>query len=352
MPITKPAPPQKASNLNPLINVIVDPASFKELLVYDGLKFEVIDAKAGTVGEDSKMEWDNIELIRGETAGTYKVIFSTGNKKAIYNVKPVLEGKDFEAAEKLYQQKLKEFTRLQTERIKDEVALKKDNKRKENDNKQIEEDNKRIEELNKLIVIRNKFIEAENKKIDAINKENKRRRDSITKVNNERDQRNRIVAEEWEKINRISAEEWEKTRRIAALNQNLIRSFTIDGFGYWNCDQPSLPQTQQYVSSFKTIKNELVTYNTLCIAEEGVNRIQNYYNTKSIGLINNMSYFGWAYNTNQFYYFTREDYKNAVRANNPNNISISMTLYEGDLKNYNELKRHIFNVNNSRDISK
>lgn len=315
-PLTLPAPPQKASNLNPVIDVIIDPASFKELLVYNGLKFEVIDANANKVGEDSKTEWNNIELKRGETAGTYKVIFSAIKRKAIYNVKPVLEGKDFEAAEKLYKQKLKEYARIQTERKKGDEKL--------------EKDNKRIEELNKLIAIRNKFIDAENIKIDALNKENKRRQDSAIKANNE----------------------WEQSKRIAALEQYLIRSFEIDGFGYWNCDQPTLPQTQQYVSSFKTIKSELVTYNTLCIATEGVNRIQNYYNTNNIGLINNASYFGWAFNTNQFYYFTRDDFKNALITNNPNTISISMTLYQGDLQNYNEVKGYIFNVNNSRDISK
>lgn len=341
MPEKMPAPPQKASELNPLINITVDPASFKELLVYDGLKFEVTDAKAGTVGEDSKTEWDNIELKRGEKAGTYNVIFSKGKRKAIYNVKPVLEGKDFEAAEILYRQKLKEYAIIQTERKKGELELERDNKKKERDNKRIEKDNKLIEELNKLIAIRNKFIESENIKIDAINKENKRRRDSATIANND-----------WKQRNGITANEWEQNNRTAALARNLIRSFQIDGFGYWNCDKPTLPQTQQYVSSFKTINGELVTYNTLSIAVEGINRIQNYYNTNNIDLINNASHFGWAFNTNEFYYFTREDFKNAVITNNPNNISISMTLYQGDVKNYNELKGYIFNVNNNRDISK
>ena len=322
-PPIMPAPPQKASNLNPVINVIVDPASFKELLVYDGLKFEVIDAKADKVGEDSKMEWDIIELKRGEANGTYKVIFSARNKKAIYNVKPVLEGKDFVAAEKLYQEKLKEYSRIQTERKKSDKKLVKDNKR-------MKEENKRIEELNKLIALRNSFIETENIKIDALNRENQRRIDSVIKAN----------------------DEFTERQRIAALEQNLIRSFQIDGFGYWNCDQPTLPQTQQYVSSFKTIKNEVVTYNTLCIATAGINRIQNYYSTRTIGLIANSSYFGWGFNANKFYYFTREDFKNALITNNPNTISISMTLYEGDVKNYKELKAYIYNVNNSMDISK
>ena len=58
------------------------------------------------------------------------------------------------------------------------------------------------------------------------------------------------------------------------------------------------------------------------------------------------------YRQNGYYYFTREDFKNALITNNPNTISIAMNLYEGDVKNYNELKGYIFNVNNSRDIPK
>ena len=323
---TIPAPPRKASKLNPVIDVVIDPASFKELLVYNGLKFEVIDANADKVEEDSKTEWDNIELKRGQTAGVYKVMFSARNRKAIYNVNPVLEGKDFQAAEKLYQEKLTEYKKIQTERKKSE-------KKSEKDNKRMQEDNKRIEELNKLVTLRNRLIEAENVKIDALNNENKRRRDSAIKAKNDR------------KAN------WEQRNRTAALEQNLIRSFEIDGFGYWNCDQPTFPQTPQYVSSFKTLKNEDISYNILCIAAEGINRIQNYYNTKTIGLLPNNGYFGWAYNATQFFYFTREDFKNASITNNPNTISISMRLYEGDLQNYNELKGYIFNVD-SMDISK
>ncbi len=352
-PPSMPAPPQKASNLNPVINVIIDPASFKELLVYDGLKFEVTDAKENTVGEDSKTDWDNIELTRGEANGTYKVIFSARNKKVTYNVKPVLEGKDFEAAEKLYQQKIKEYTRIQNERKKSEdenqklLAQQNNNKKRSIDSvaKELEENNKRVTELNKLIELRNKFTEAENTKILAINKQNKRLRDSLITVNKELVKRQMADFEKQIAI-------WNQANRIAALEQNLIRSFEINGFGYWNCDRATLPATEQYVGNFKTIKNEIVMYNTLCMATEGINRLENYYNTNRIGLINKGNYFGWAFNANQFYYFTKTDFKNATRTNNPNTITISMNLYEGDVKNYNELKGYIFNLNNSNDISK
>jgi hypothetical protein len=347
----KPVAPQKASSLNPTINIAIDPASFKELLVYNGLKFEVLDSDAETVGRDAAKDWSNVELKRVGNDGTYRVIFSADKKIASYRVKPVLEGKDFEAAEKLYQEKLKEYEIARAERkkyeqedadlfrqknpggkmfrLKDSVAMKAFN-----------EENKRVEELNRLMVIRNKFIEEENIRIEAINKENRQRRDSIIKANNEFAEQQRKDFEKQQAI-------WDQNNRTQALEQNLLRSFEIDGFGYWNCDQPSLPQVQQYVSSFKTTKNEIVYYNTLCIATAGINLIQNYYETKSIGLIPNCSYFGWAFNATQFYYFTKNDFDNASKTSNPNTITVSMNLYEGDVKNYAELKGFIFSVNNS-----
>lgn len=259
--------------------------------------------------------------------------FSAKDRQATYIVKPVLEGKDFAAAEKLYQQKLKEYNDLQLESKRKEKEEQKKAAEKIRDNKKVskalEEDNVRIEELNKLITLRNKFIEAENKRIDAINKQAQMRRDSAI-------QRNLL---------------WEQSNRTASLQQNLIRSFAIDGFGYWNCDMPTLPDVQQYAGIFKTMKNEVVTYKTLCIASEGINRIQNYYSTESIGLIKDASCFGWTFDTNRFYYFTTRDFNNAKRTNNPNSIAITMTLYEGDLNNYERLKAFLFNINNNKDLS-
>lgn len=342
----KPLAPQQASSSNPIINVVIDPASFKELLVYDGMKFEIID-NSETVGADAKTEWNNIELKKGTMNGTYKIKFSAGNKTVEYNVKPVLEGKDFEAAEKLYQEKLKEYTKIEIERKKKDQEEMRSLAQKNPGSKivavkdsaslnELNEENKRIEELNKLIVMRNKFIEAENIKIEALNKENRRRRDSAVEAGKE-------AAEAL----RQQQATWEQNNRIAALEQNLIRSFEIDGFGYWNCDQPTLPGLIQYASTFKTNRNETIAYTTLCIATGAVNRIQNYYATQTIGLLPNSSCFGWAFNADQFYYFTKKDFEKAAITTNPNTVMISMNLYQGNARNYRELKGFIFKVNNN-----
>ncbi|RYE70260.1 MAG: hypothetical protein EOO81_08010, partial [Oxalobacteraceae bacterium] len=63
------------------------------------------------------------------------------DKRVIYNVKPVLEGKDFEEAEKLYQQKLKEHARLKSARKIEDLKI-------AGKNRKAEENNKRIDELN------------------------------------------------------------------------------------------------------------------------------------------------------------------------------------------------------------
>ncbi|HMD00710.1 MAG TPA: hypothetical protein VKH37_11180, partial [Ferruginibacter sp.] len=288
-------------------------------------------------------EWDNIELVRGTAAGSYKVVFSSGSRKVTYKVKPVLEGKDFDAAEKLYQEKMKQYSAAVAERKKreedeqklsaqtdssnaarDEVAK----KTREEENKAMEEENKKIEELNKLITIRNNFIRAENIKTEALIKERKRQGDAAMKANKELEEKQRTL--------------WERNQQVLALETNLVRSFQIDGFGYWNCDQPTLPATEQYAAIFTTTKNEPVLYANLCMAAEGINRVQNYYNTKNIGLIAEVSYYGWAYTTDQFYYFTAGDYNHAIATNNPKTIAIRTRLYEGDLKDYAALKRYLF----------
>lgn len=194
-----PVPPVKASGNHPVINVSIDPASFKELRVYDGLKFEITDASTEKVAEDSKTEWDNITLSRGKGNGKYFVVFSSGSRKVVYTVKPVLEEKDFAAAEKIYLEKMKAYSRLQAER-------KSENEQTEKENQLIRKENDSIDNLNRLMVLRNKFVEAQNAKINTIIT-NQKRLDSIQNVRNQ--------------IQRASVQE-----------NNIIRSFELDGFGY------------------------------------------------------------------------------------------------------------------------
>ena len=80
-------------------------------------------------------------------------------------------------------------------------------------------------------------------------------------------------------------------------------------------------------------------------------RIQNFYATTNITLIKNCYYFGWAFNQNQFYYFTVKNFRDAIKTTNPNTIAITMNRYKGNLKNYAELKSYILDIANSTEFS-
>lgn len=351
--LVKPQMPQKASGNNPIIEILIDPQSFKELMAYNNLRFEVVNMKNEEVANASKVEWENIELKKGNNTGTYIAKFSKGTESVIYTVMPVLEGKDYTAAERLYEQKMDEYNKiLQQKIVRDNTisdSVSKMNTLQIIAQQKIKTENKSIEALNVMIEARNKEIEKENARILAINKENKLLMDSTVKamdlmvekqnrINDSMQKEATLFLEkqrlEWEKQQEV----WEQNNKTLALNQNLIRSFEIDGFGIWNCDQPTLPSTIQFVGSFRNDDDKNISFEKVILVADGINRIMQFYNN-NIALLDDKKYYGWAYGTNSFYYFRKEEYSKAITTENPNTIIIKMKKYDGVPKSYKELKK-------------
>lgn len=319
----KPVAPQKASGINPIINIEIDPLSFKELMVYDNLKFEVTDHSVATVGEDSKTEWENVDLQKGAGNGIYKAVFSTKNKTVSYKVKPVLEGKDFEAAEKLYQKKLMEFTKVAAQRKaqdKEELKTLQQNARNENmiilkDSvavKAVLAENSKIDALNKLITLRNKYVETRNKRLDSL----------------ANDRQLKQLA-------------FERKQRTMQLDQTLLRTFEIDGFGYWNCDMPSLPQTVPYACEFLDEKLNKIAFSEIHLIAAGVNRVMTFYNS-SIALVPDKKHTAWTFSNDSFYYLDETSFAK-IPWNKNQHIDVKMRKYIGKLDSYEDLKAVVFN---------
>lgn len=320
---TKLIPPQKASGTNPIINIEIDPLSFKELMVYNNLKFEVTDHSTATVNEDSKTLWEDVQLQKGTAAGMYNAIFFAKSKKVIYRVKPVLVGKDFEAAEKLYQDKLKEYTKVAQERkLQDKEELKKltQNANKENmiivkDSmvvKAVMAENHKTDELNKLITLRNKYIEIQNKRQESI------------------------------LIDRQSKQlALEKKQRAMQLDQSLIRTFQIDGFGYWNCDMPSLPEAVPYACEFMDENLNKISFSQMHFITEGINRVMTFYNG-SIALLPDKKHTAWTFSYDSFYYLNVISF-DKVSWDKNKIVEVKMKKYTGKLNNYEDLKAVVFN---------
>ena len=149
--INEPIKPQKATNKSPVIKIVIDPASFKELLVYDNLKFQLDPNEKNFNPSDTADDWSDVELLKGSTKGLYTVKFSNATRSVSYSAKPVLEGKDYEKALKVFEKKKKEYQQLLADRLLQEKANKeKYIKDSIAYNVQLEE-NKRIEQLKHVI---------------------------------------------------------------------------------------------------------------------------------------------------------------------------------------------------------
>ncbi len=348
-PITKPLPPQKASGKNPTIEIIIDPASFKELLVYNNLKFEVLNSATETVGEDSKTEWSDVQLLHTNGSKKYIAKFSTGTKSVQYEVKPVLEGKDYDEAVNVYNAKIKAYYDLQKNSInieqaqQDTLALQ---------NKIINEDNKKTLANNEVVVAKNKLIDDENKRIAELNVLINARNVEIIEAKKvyqaqmteiEKNIKNTNIANQerqrrGDSINSIIAE---KYYRAALLKEYLLRSFTIDGFGYWNCDNPTLSNGIPISATFVNDKNVALVFNYLNVATLGVNRMNVYYNN-NITVIPNTNHIIWAIQDNQFYYLSYKEYEKLHIKIDTRSCTFKLNKYEGPSNSIKELKKILF----------
>jgi hypothetical protein len=357
--IIKPLPPQKASGKNPTIEIIIDPESFKELLVYNNLKFEVLNSTTEIVGEDSKTEWDYVELIRSnEATGKYIAKFTEGKKIVQYEVKPVLEGKDYDAAVNVYNEKIKAYYVIQKTRV--------NNEQKQQDTfalqeKKIDEENKKTEVSNEVVIAKNKIVDIENKRIEELNvliiarnkknaedkqlylleiKKQQKINDSIQRM---WEGNKAVLMAEMEKQKKISDSMqliWEKNNKALVTAQKLIRSFEINGFGYWNCDQPTLPNLKPINATFVNNNNYPLDFPSINEAIIGINRLYVFQNNK-ITVLTNANHVFWATTNNEFYYFTAYDY-NKLQFTKPNNATFVMKKYEGQSKNIEDLRKVLF----------
>ncbi len=343
--IAKPVPPQKASGKNPTIEIIIDPASFKELLVYNNLKFEVLNTATETVGEDSKTEWDNVELLLSDESAKYFAKFSKGSKSVQYEVKPVLEGKDYDAAVTVYNEKIKAYYDAQKKRKaneqmqRDTIALQ---------DKLIDDENRKTEANNELVIAKNKITEIENKRIEELNiliiARNKKvaeaKKEYLLMLKREQkfsDSLNLVLEER----NRISRLIWEKENRASALKENLLRSFTIDGFGFWNCDMPTYPSGIPISATFIDDKNNIIKLSYINAASYGVNRVLAYYNN-NITVLPNTNHIIWSVYQNEFYYLTFKEYEKLHIKNDTRVCTFKLNKYIGASNTVVDLKKILY----------
>jgi hypothetical protein len=277
-------------------------------LVYDNLQFQLDPNEKNFNPKDTAGDWSDVELLKGNTKGLYKVKFSNATRSVSYSARPVLEGKDYDKALKVFDKKNKEYQQKMADRLLQEKA----NKQKYIQDSitystQLEE-NKRIERLNAIIEIRNKEIVKQNKIIEAQNKETEKR--------------NAIRKKEYDEFN---------------LSRKLLRSFEIDGFGIWNCDRAISLNCLPIVATFKDNKGNPIELTNIAVLYKSFNGITKF-NDSKIQVVKDADNMIVGIYNGRFAYITYNDFSKLKVNADTKEQTFTMTVVEEKNNNYDFIK--------------
>jgi len=281
---------EKANNKSPIIQLVIDPASFKELLVYDNLRFQV-DGNQNVNTSDTAEEWSNVELEKGKSNGLYILKFTNAKKTVFYAARPVLEGKDYDKALAIFEKNNEKYKKKLNERIAKENA-RKENYQKEFlkdslDNIKLLAEKDRIDKLNILIEKRNKEIEKDNieilkdnkiiEKQIAIQAALKKKLDKLIKEKAADDSiRMATQAIEFEKMQEEQEERFKESQGF----DTIIRNFSIDGFGVWNCDRFMKPFPLLITANFEDSAGMNLFLSNITVLYKSPNALRTFLNNQ------------------------------------------------------------------------
>lgn len=320
MPV-KPVKPVKASGDNHAFSIEIDPGSFEELYAYDRLKFEVVDLSTYKPS-DADEHWSNVQLAHTSTEGIYTVTFSNTRRQVTYTVKPVLEGADYDAAMKTFNEKKIAYeqarkNRLALEQVEtDSITAR---------NKAFVEKFNRDKEWNDIA---NKLIIARNKKMKELKQQKMAELEKANAMNKQAAETQMALIEMFEK--RYPSDQG-KTSMI-------FRSFAVSGFGVWNCDHPEIPNEEiPLFAKFTDSLNNSVGFSSIAVVYKGFNGITQF-PSQQIRVIPGKENMIWSILGQRFFYFSYKDFVNAGIAGNTKSFVFRMRQSGKDISSYKEIR--------------
>jgi hypothetical protein len=244
----EPQKSRKADKSSHRFNVDFDPQEFPEMNQYKKVVFEVgAENKKFDEKEAYNTIWDDMQLSEGNKKGkNYKLTLKKGLLTREYIVYPVLEGQEYAAAIDRFDQSYKEYVILRDQRLAKEKEI----------------------------------HETYEKQIEALEKQ---RQEMVLKWEAKEKQRK---AEELKALD----------TQFESLDEGtkVLRTFSVSGFGIYNCDQPSaypkgsivklLVRDEKFGNSFRQFYHMDKSLNAL-FTYSGTDKFQLHFNPASYNLL-------------------------------------------------------------------
>lgn len=320
--VVKPLKPVKALEGHQAFSIAIDPGSFEELYAYDNVKFEVVD-ESTYKRSDADEHWNNVKLERSSTEGIYNITFTNTARKVTYKVRPVLQGADYDAALKVFNEKEKLYKQtLNSRLVKD----------------QHETDS--ITSLNKRLQNEYNAANSWNDKMNALVAERNKRMKELWKHKMEEEEK-RMQAERQMAEDRFL--EIERNQAKYAMDMRLsaevMRTFTINNFGVWNCDHPEYPDKEvPIVANYKDSLNNNLIFATIAVVYKGFNGITQFPSQMQIRVMPGQQNMIWTIKDSILYYFTYHDFTESGIVIDTKSFTFKMRKSEKPIASYDEIR--------------
>ncbi|MGB1039593.1 MAG: hypothetical protein ACPGVD_01820 [Flavobacteriales bacterium] len=228
---SKPEKPREANPKKPSFSIDFLKDEFPEFSSYEGTIFELV--KEEDYDEEVyKTEWENVKLKQDKNE--FKVELKKGKLKKLFDVIPVLEGKNYKEALKKFKAKFKSYSTKLNKRLNDEKIAQEELKTRQE---------KQEKQAGLVARLRKKFNQNRN--------------------------------QNWAQNRAAMNENWGKGN-FEAEKQNLKikRFFKVDKFGAWNSDQPLARGNKRIVcNAIVDNRNKKLTMNKVSVLELNRNRV-------------------------------------------------------------------------------
>ncbi len=235
--ITKeePVKPRKVNPANNNFDLAVKPEEFPELAIYKNIQFEVSPDDKNFSPEVYNIKWTDAEITEKQKGKTYNLTLSKGNDVRTFEVYPAFEGKNYDAAMTVFNEKFKIYDQKLQLRKKAEAE-----KKAEYEAKLSEWERLRNEQLQLMA----QYKEA------------------TTYTGGEDDGK-------------------KKKERIS-VRTKIARVFAVVTFGIWNADKtiPAKPSGQRVAASFVNQRLEPVLLSQVQLIERSRNSVYNFPSTE------------------------------------------------------------------------
>jgi hypothetical protein len=319
----RPVKPAKASPNKQSFSIEIDPGSFEELLAYNGLKFEVIGENR-YLGSDANEHWEHVKLAPTDKPGIYTVIFTNARRTVSYKARPVLESGDYDAAMKIFNEKNKAY----------EVAL---------NNRLLKEKNKNdsLHLRKKLLKEKEKIDNASNEKINRlITRRNQKLRALFAKRSEgsfNQAEVNQLLTED--RLLRMGIDPRDNSSDLR-LSAEIIRSFSINNFGIWNCDLPQFRNNQvPVITNFTDSANNKIVFSQVAVVYREFNGLVQFPTPAPILLVPGQNNMLWAVKQSTFYYFSYKDFTDARIHRGTKNFTFRMRRAGNKGSSYDEIRK-------------